>query len=154
MRLSEIRARAGRVAHQASPAVAGAFISVDEALAVFWGLRPDQGRALANLVAALAVQAHVVRRLDEIRAAAGELLAAARAASAARAGRLDRERCAREALRRHEAETEQRQAEESAAGWKEILAEMDAEAERGWDNVVTVGLIGLDERESWAGIKY
>lgn len=150
MKLSEIRARAGRVAHQPYSDGPGAFVSVDEALAVFWGLRPDQGRALAALVATLAVQAHVVRRLAEIRTAAGELLAAARAASTARASRLDREQCAREALRRHEAETERRQAEETAAGWKEILAKMDTEAERGWDNVVTVGLIGLDGRESWA----
>lgn len=150
MKLSEIRARAGRVAHQASPAVAGAFISVDEALAVFWRLRPDQGRALAALVAALAVQEHVVRRLDEIRAAAGELIAAARAASAARSRRFDREKYAREALRRHEAETEQHRAEEAAAGWEEILAKMDAEEDRVWDNIVTAGLIGLDGRESWA----
>lgn len=150
MRLSEFHARAGRVAHQSRPGVAGVFLSVDDALVVFWRLRPDQGRALADLVAVLAVQEHVVRRLDELRAVAGELLAAARAASSARAERADRERRARVALRRRElAEPERREAAE-VVHWGALLAEMDAEADRGWECVETRGLLGLDGRETWA----
>lgn len=150
MKLSHIRARAGRVAHQLRPDVAGAFLSVDDALVVFWRLRPDQGRALAGLVAALAVQAHVVRRLDELRVVAGELLAAAREASGARAARADRERRARAALRRRELEEDRRREEAEAERWGALLAEMDAEADRGWELVENRGLLGLDGAAPWA----
>lgn len=150
MKLSHIRARAGRVAHQVRPDVAGAFVSVDDALVVCWNLRPDQGRALAALVAALAVQAHVIRRLGELRAVAGELLAAARDTSESRAARADRERRARAALRRRELEEDLRREEAEAERWGILLAEMDAEADRGWALVENHGLLGLDGRAPWA----